>query len=177
MFACVVCTLAFGPLKFKFTGLVAPRLLGQRSGSWHQRNIQGGRVYIYMPSRLPPIPSLTAINRQEDCCVACTRSLCECEHGTWKNKGIWPELATHLVSKARGKGLIRCGAEGLMVLRMFCVSSGLISLFRLEEVQSCTYWKHLILNLAASVTQVLHISRTKYFVSTAKTLAQWKWYF
>lgn len=41
--ACLcVCMLKFGPMNLSSQGLVAARLLGQRSGQWHQRNIQGG---------------------------------------------------------------------------------------------------------------------------------------
>lgn len=85
----------------------------------------------------PPILSLVVINRQEDCCVACAHSLWECEHGTWKNKGIWPEPATliiDLVLKAKVAGLIRCGARGLIVLHFGCQSDTLKTTYLARHV-------------------------------------------
>lgn len=63
----------------------------------------GSKVTRYQAPQFYPS---WAINRQEDCCAACTHSLREWEHGTWKIKGIWPEPSTksHQWVSVEGKG-------------------------------------------------------------------------
>lgn len=81
-----LCECALGALKFKFNvGLVAVGLLGQSSHSWHQQNVRrGGCKFTYHPDC--PRLHLLLLLIVQDCCMACTRSLWECEHRTWRKQ-------------------------------------------------------------------------------------------
>lgn len=109
VFMCLcVCTLAFGPLTFKFNvGLVAARLLGQRSGLWHQRNIQGGGSKF---TRHPDCPRLHPSRLLIGWGLLRGMHPLPPRVWTWDMKKQesdlnWPlPLTTHLVLMAKGQG-------------------------------------------------------------------------